>query len=198
MLAKYGQSEWWVGLVCLLRCFGISQLYQVKYSIPVYSYWGSNKRQVVHVYNRVLYLTAGCFGAKLWAMSSSCRVTSLQATPLTDPYFYLRDHSLQNPTKAKVHCEHGFSSLRLAMNIYLKVSFHRMFHPTHVLMLYQRNVNILVRKPFDGHLISYWWINLTLTTYLSKICKLSPLFHICRSQAQHQRQQLGKGEDIQV
>ncbi|KAF8809774.1 hypothetical protein BYT27DRAFT_6516720 [Phlegmacium glaucopus] len=42
-----------------------------------------------------------------------------KAAPLTDLYIYLRDHSLQNPGKAKVHCEHGFSSLRLAVKSYL-------------------------------------------------------------------------------
>ncbi|KAF8810404.1 hypothetical protein BYT27DRAFT_7186632, partial [Phlegmacium glaucopus] len=42
-----------------------------------------------------------------------------KATPLTDLYICLRDHPLQNPAKAKVHCEHGFVSLRLAVKVYL-------------------------------------------------------------------------------
>ena len=46
-----------------------------------------------------------------------------KAAPLTDLYLYLRDHPLQNPAKAKVHCEHGFSPLRLAVKAYLDVSF---------------------------------------------------------------------------
>jgi hypothetical protein len=48
-----------------------------------------------------------------------------KAAPLTDLYFYLRDHPLQNPAKAKVHCEHGFASLRLAVKVYLDVSFYQ-------------------------------------------------------------------------
>ena len=47
-----------------------------------------------------------------------------KAGPLTDLYFYLRDHPLQNPAKAKVHCEHGFASLRSAVKVYLDVSFY--------------------------------------------------------------------------
>ena len=47
----------------------------------------------------------------------------LKAAPLPDLYFHLRDHPLQNPAKAKVHCEHGFSSLRSAVKIYLDVNF---------------------------------------------------------------------------
>ena len=47
-----------------------------------------------------------------------------KAAPLTDFYLYLRDHPLQNPVKAKVHCEHGFGSLRLAVKAYLNVSFY--------------------------------------------------------------------------
>ncbi|KAF8809769.1 hypothetical protein BYT27DRAFT_7232197 [Phlegmacium glaucopus] len=43
----------------------------------------------------------------------------LKAAPLTDLYNCLRDHRLQNPAKAKVHCEHGFASLRLAVKAYL-------------------------------------------------------------------------------
>ncbi|KAF8815007.1 hypothetical protein BYT27DRAFT_7201103 [Phlegmacium glaucopus] len=43
----------------------------------------------------------------------------LKAAPLTDLYICLRDHPLQNPAKAKVHCEHGFASLRLAVKAYL-------------------------------------------------------------------------------
>src|ERR1700735_4915725 len=46
-----------------------------------------------------------------------------KAAPLTDLYLYLRDHPLQNPVKAKVHCEHGFGSLRFAVRAYLDVSF---------------------------------------------------------------------------
>ncbi|KAF8811829.1 hypothetical protein BYT27DRAFT_6437435 [Phlegmacium glaucopus] len=42
-----------------------------------------------------------------------------KAAPLTDLYIYLRDHPLQNPAKAKVHCEHGFIYLRLAVKAYL-------------------------------------------------------------------------------
>ncbi|KAF8809778.1 hypothetical protein BYT27DRAFT_7135942 [Phlegmacium glaucopus] len=42
-----------------------------------------------------------------------------KAAPLTDFYICLRDHPLQNPAKAKVHCEHGFASLRLAVKAYL-------------------------------------------------------------------------------
>ena len=37
-----------------------------------------------------------------------------RAAPLTDPYFYFRD---QNPAKAKVHREHGFAPLRLAVKL---------------------------------------------------------------------------------
>jgi hypothetical protein len=48
-----------------------------------------------------------------------------KAAPLTDLYLYLQDHPLQNPAKAKVHCDHGFTSLRLAVKVYLKVSFYR-------------------------------------------------------------------------
>ncbi|KAF8809224.1 hypothetical protein BYT27DRAFT_7254737 [Phlegmacium glaucopus] len=43
----------------------------------------------------------------------------LKAAPLTDLYICLRDHPLQDPAKAKVHCEHGFASLRLAVKAYL-------------------------------------------------------------------------------
>ena len=46
-----------------------------------------------------------------------------KAAPLTDLYFYLRDHPLQNSSKAKVHCEHGFGSLGLAVKAHLDVSF---------------------------------------------------------------------------
>ena len=49
-----------------------------------------------------------------------------RAAPLTDLYLYLRDHPLQNPAKAKVHCEHGFGSLRLAVKTYLDVSFYQL------------------------------------------------------------------------
>ncbi|KAF8815723.1 hypothetical protein BYT27DRAFT_7192458 [Phlegmacium glaucopus] len=45
----------------------------------------------------------------------------LKAAPLTDLYICVRDHPLQNPAKAKVHCEHGFTSLRLAVKAYLDV-----------------------------------------------------------------------------
>ena len=52
-------------------------------------------------------------------------VTTLlsKAAPLTDLYLYLRNHPLQSPAKAKVHSEHGFSTLRLAVKDYLDVSF---------------------------------------------------------------------------
>ena len=46
-----------------------------------------------------------------------------KAAPLTDLYLYLRDHPLQNPAKAKVHCEYGFCSLTSAVKAYLYVSF---------------------------------------------------------------------------
>jgi len=48
-------------------------------------------------------------------------VTTLldKADPLTDLYLYLRDHPLQNPAKAKFHCDHGFGSLRSAVKAYL-------------------------------------------------------------------------------
>ena len=51
-------------------------------------------------------------------------VTTLlsKATPFTDLYAYLRDHPLQNPAKDKVHCEHGFASLRFTVKAYLDVS----------------------------------------------------------------------------
>ena len=51
-------------------------------------------------------------------------VTTLlsKAAPFTDLYLYLQDHPLQNPAKAKVHCEHGFALLRWAVKVYLKVS----------------------------------------------------------------------------
>ena len=54
-------------------------------------------------------------------------VTTLlsKAAPLIDLYLYLRNHPLQNPAKTKVHCEHGFYSLRLAVKDYLDVSFFR-------------------------------------------------------------------------
>ena len=54
-------------------------------------------------------------------------VTTLlaKAAPLTDLYFYLQDHPLQNPAKAKVHCERGFAPLRRAVKVYLKVSLYR-------------------------------------------------------------------------
>ncbi|KAF8815033.1 hypothetical protein BYT27DRAFT_7201133 [Phlegmacium glaucopus] len=48
----------------------------------------------------------------------------LKAAPLTDLYIYLRDHPLHNPAKAKVHCEHGFASLRLAVKAYLDKCHH--------------------------------------------------------------------------
>ena len=48
-----------------------------------------------------------------------------EAAPLTDLCLYLQDHPLQNPAKAKVHCEHGFASLRCAVKVYLKVNFYR-------------------------------------------------------------------------
>ena len=46
-----------------------------------------------------------------------------KAAPLTDLYLYLRDHPLQNLSKAKVHCEYGFGALRFAVKAYLDVSF---------------------------------------------------------------------------
>ena len=54
-------------------------------------------------------------------------VTALlsKAAPLTDLYLYLQDHPLQNPAKAKVHCERGFAPLRRAVKFYLKVSLYR-------------------------------------------------------------------------
>ena len=68
--------------------------------------------------------------ASQWAIlvpnySDGCRavITLLsKAAPLTDLHFYLRDHPLQNPAKAKVHCERGFALLRLAVKVYLDVS----------------------------------------------------------------------------
>ena len=59
-----------------------------------------------------------------------------KAAPLTDLYFCLRDHPLQNPAKAKVHFEHGFASLRLSVKVYLDVSFYWISLPIHVLILY--------------------------------------------------------------
>jgi len=57
-----------------------------------------------------------------------------KAAPLADLYFCLRDHPLQDPAKAKAHCEHGFASLRLAVKVYLDVSCHRMSLSTSVLI----------------------------------------------------------------
>ncbi|KAF8810496.1 hypothetical protein BYT27DRAFT_7186573 [Phlegmacium glaucopus] len=48
----------------------------------------------------------------------------LKAAPLTDLYIYLRAHPLQNPAKAKVHCEHGFAFLRLAVKAYMNKCQH--------------------------------------------------------------------------
>ena len=45
-----------------------------------------------------------------------------KAAPLDDLYLYLQNHPLQNPAKAKVHCEHRFAGLRCAVKIYLEVS----------------------------------------------------------------------------
>ena len=58
----------------------------------------------------------------------------LKAAPSDDLYNYLRDHPLQNPAKAKVHCDHGFAFLRWAVKIYLKVSLHSVSLPTYVLI----------------------------------------------------------------
>ena len=52
----------------------------------------------------------------------------LKAAPLPDLYFHLRDHPLQNPAKAKVHCEYGFASLRSAVKVYLDVNFYFYFN----------------------------------------------------------------------
>ena len=59
----------------------------------------------------------------------------LKAAPLDDLYLYLRDHPLQNPAKAKVHCEHGFAGLRGAVKIYLEVSFCLLSLPTYVVLI---------------------------------------------------------------
>ena len=59
-----------------------------------------------------------------------------KATPLIDLYFYLRDHPLQNPAKFKVHCEHGFGSLSLAVKAYLDVSFYSLSPLIYVLIHY--------------------------------------------------------------
>ncbi|KAF8809784.1 hypothetical protein BYT27DRAFT_6516884 [Phlegmacium glaucopus] len=65
----------------------------------------------------------------------------LKAAPLTDLYICLRDHPLQNLAKAKVHCEHGFATLRLAVKVYLN------------------KVNIFVRKFSEvGRSIFLGWI----------------------------------------
>ena len=47
----------------------------------------------------------------------------LKAAPITDLYFHLRDHPLQNPAKANIHCKDGLASLRSAVEDYLDVSF---------------------------------------------------------------------------
>ena len=77
-----------------------------------------------------------------------------RTAPLTDLYLYLRDHPLQNPAKAKIHCEHGFGSLRLAVKDYLDVIFYP-FLPLISVLIYtihgSRNVIILLRKFFEGH-----------------------------------------------
>ena len=39
---------------------------------------------------------------------------------------YRRDHPIQNPAKAKFHCEHGFAGLRWAVQVYLEVSSYRL------------------------------------------------------------------------
>ena len=61
-------------------------------------------------------------------------VTTLlsKAAPLTDLYIYLRNHPLQNPAKAKVHYEHGFFWLRLAVKDYLDVSFFGRSSPSNI------------------------------------------------------------------
>ena len=59
-----------------------------------------------------------------------------KAAPLTDLYLYLRDHPLQNPAKAKVHCEHGFGSLRLAVKAYLDVSLYSLSLSISMLIIY--------------------------------------------------------------
>ena len=106
-----------------------------------------------------------------------------KAAPLNDLYLYLRDHPLQNPAKAKVHCEHGFASLRLAVKAYLEVSFQWLSFPfLYVLIPYRRNANISFRKFVEGHFIVFWR-DLTLTVYIYKVGKLSCLFSLCRPQA---------------
>lgn len=47
-----------------------------------------------------------------------------RAAPSNDLYFYLRDHPPQNVTKVKVDSELGFSSLNLAVKVYLEVIFY--------------------------------------------------------------------------
>ena len=75
-----------------------------------------------------------------------------KAAPLDDLYLYLRDHPLQNPAKAKVHCKHGFAKLRWAVKIYLEVSSYWLSCPIYVFIPYRRNVDIFVQKFFEGHL----------------------------------------------
>ena len=60
----------------------------------------------------------------------------LKAASLTDLYFCLQDHPLQNSAKAKVHCEHGFALLRVAVKVYLDVSFSWMSLLMHLLIPY--------------------------------------------------------------
>ena len=76
-----------------------------------------------------------------------------KAAPLDDLYLYLRDHPLQNPAKAKVHCEHGFAGLRWAVKIYMEVSSYWLSCPIYVLIPYRSNVNIFVQNLFEGHFI---------------------------------------------
>ena len=101
-----------------------------------------------------------------------------KAAPLDDLYLYLRDHPLQNPAKAKVHHEHGFSKLRLAVRDYLEVSSYWLSCLIYVLIPYRRNVNILSQRFFEGHFIL---IPLTLIICIHKVDKLSYLFSLYRS-----------------
>ena len=69
-----------------------------------------------------------------------------KAAPMAGLYHYLRDHPLQNPAKAKVHCEHGFDSLRLAVKVYLEVSFYRLASPNLGVDLTLKRCTYLVPK----------------------------------------------------
>jgi hypothetical protein len=108
-----------------------------------------------------------------------------KAAPLTDLYFYLRDHPLQNPAKTKVHCEHGFTSLRLAVKVYLEVSSYRIPFLTHVLISSSRNVHISFPKFFEGNQFYVILRDFILTMYIHKVGKLSSLSSLCRSPAQY-------------